>query len=162
MHVMDPHSKLLVRFADIDEAGKIAGILYQAFVEFKDQYTDGGFALTTPTAHYIRERWHEGPVWVSLTDGRMVGTVGVVGYPPSLHIRSMAVLPAARGQGVASALMRRIENYALTNGYASLDLCTTPFLSDAIRLYVQFGFANTGVSDLAGTPLITMQKLLIT
>jgi GNAT superfamily N-acetyltransferase len=153
---------LLVRNAVIEEASGIASILLQAFSEYESLYTAAAFAATTPTASQIQERWHEGPVWVAMQNSHIVGTVAAVPKSAGLYIRSMAVLPAARGQRIAGKLLKEIENFAIDHGYQRLFLSTTPFLLHAIRLYEQFGFIRTsdGPYELHGTPLFTMEKFL--
>jgi len=92
----------------------------------------------------------------------MVGTVSAVPQANAVYIRSMAVLPAARGQGIAGRLLEAVERFAQAHGYKRLFLSTTPFLADAIRLYEKSGFQRTddGPHDLFGTPLFTMVKTL--
>ncbi len=109
-----------------------------------------------------QERLTEGPIWVAIRDGVMVGTVSVVEHGESLYIRGMAVLPNARGLSVGQALLHHVEEFALAHGSRRLFLSTTPFLSRAIRLYEHFGFTRTGAGphELLGTPLFTMEKML--
>ncbi|MGH9751682.1 MAG: GNAT family N-acetyltransferase [Blastocatellia bacterium] len=77
-------------------------------------------------------------------------------------MRGMAVDPAARGSGIGRELMTWVEEYAARRGFKRLYLSTTPFLSDAIRLYEKCGFVRTddGPDNLFGTPLFTMEKKL--
>lgn len=151
-----------IRNAAIEEASAIASILLQAFIEYEALYTPAAFAATTPTASQIEARWHEGQVWVAIQNSNIVGTVAAVPKSSGLYIRSMAVLPAAKGQGIARKLLKEIETFAVDHGYKRLFLSTTPFLQRAIRLYEQFGFIRTGDGPygLHGTPLFTMEKSL--
>lgn len=108
-------------------------------------------------------RAKEGPVWVALHDGRIVGTASAISKGDSLYIRGMAVIPIARGKGVGHDLLSHIENFAKANSVSRLFLSTTPFLDRAIRLYERFGFRRTdqGPHELFGTPLFTMEKFLL-
>jgi len=148
--------------ASFSDASTIAVILHQAFVEFEPLYTPGGFAATTPTAEQVEARLDEGPVWVALLDGGIVGTVSAVPKGDSLYVRSMAVLPEARGHRIGERLLEEIEKYAHEHGLVSLYLSTTPCLDRAIRLYESYGFRrmNSGPQDLFGTPLFSMEKVL--
>lgn len=150
-----------IRPAVVDEAGAIASILLAAFEEFRPLYTDGGFAATTPTREQIVSRWDEGPVWVA-ERGEIVGTVAAVVSERGLYVRSMALLPAARGHGVGRLLLEHVERLAVARGCARMYLSTTPFLHSAIALYERFGFERIadGPHDLHGTPLLTMEKRL--
>jgi GNAT superfamily N-acetyltransferase len=109
---------------------------------------------------HVLARMQEGPVWVALGEGVMLGTGAAVVKSESIYIRGMAVLPSARGSGVGKRLLRQIEAWAVSEGYARLFLSTTPFLNSAIRLYEKSGFRRTdeGLHDLFGTPLFTMEK----
>lgn len=149
------------RAADAD-ATTVADVLRDAFAEFERLYTRAGYDATTPPAERIRERLAEGPIWVAEVDGRVAGTVAAVKRDGGVYVRSMAVLPDARGRHVARALMLQLELFAVGTDAERMFLSTTPFLFDAIRLYESLGFRRTGEPpfDLFGTPLVTMAKPL--
>ena len=151
-----------IRRARIGDCAAIAELLYQSFVEFKPLYTDGGFAATTPLAALLETRMREGPLWVALSDGVIVGTVSAVRKGASAYIRGMAVLPATRGAGAGCRLLQEVEQWAAGEGLTRLFLSTTPFLASAIRRYEKSGFRRTddGPHDLFGTPLFTMEKVI--
>jgi N-acetylglutamate synthase-like GNAT family acetyltransferase len=152
--------RIQIRRALSTDAAAIASVILQSFLEFQDSYTPAGFAVTTPNANEIQERMREGPVWVALHEDSVVGTVSVVHKKKGVYIRSMAVLPSARGFGIGSALLAKVESFAAAEGVRRLFLSTTPFLSSAIQLYERFGFQRSGEGphDLFGTPLFTMVK----
>jgi GNAT superfamily N-acetyltransferase len=149
-----------IRLAVPDDAPAIASVLHESFVEFEPLYTPEGFSATTPGLDRILARWSEGPVWVAVLGGVVIGTVAAVPRGEGLYVRSMAVHPAARGQHLGELLLRQVEDYATAQGHTRMYLSTTPFLSAAIRLYENWGFRriNEGPQDLFGTPLFTMEK----
>ena len=153
---------MLIRRAVAADAPAIAGVLVAAFAEYAPLYTPDGLAATTPSAAVIRARLDEGPIWVALHEDAIIGTVGTVRRGAVLYVRSMAVLPAARGHRIGEGLLREVEAFARADGATSLLLSTTPFLARAIHLYEQFGFraSEAGPHDLHGTPLLTMIKPL--
>ncbi len=153
---------LAIRRAGTEDAPVIAALLRESFIEFKSLYTDGGFAATTPGPEQVLARMREGPTWLALREGKVVGTVAAVVRDQSVYVRGMAVLPAARGSGAGTALLQQVENWADSERYTRLFLSTTPFLDSAIRLYERSGFqrTNDGLHDLFGTPLFTMEKIL--
>ena len=153
---------ILIRNAIIDESSAIASVLHRAFIEYEPLYTPDAFAVTTPSSDQIRDRWNEGPVWAALQKEDLVGTVAAIPRNSGLYVRSMAILPVARGQGIARQMLNEIERFAITHHHRRLFLSTTPFLKQAIRLYEDFGFerSNEGPYDLLGTPLVTMTKPL--
>lgn len=151
-----------IRHAVPADAESIASILARAFAALEPLYTPEGFRATTPDADAVRRRMEEGPVWVAMTRGACIGTVAAMRRGNALYVRGMAVLPEARGRGVANRLMAVVERYALDERFTHVTLCTTPFLIDAIRLYERRGFVRVddGPHDLFGTPLFTMVKSL--
>lgn len=151
-----------IRLADPNEASTIAAVLLESFIEYRALYTDQGFAATTPKREQVHDRLKEGPLWVVISEGEVVGTASGVLKNESLYVRGMAVLPVARGKRVGELLLEEIERYATLHNCKWLLLSTTPFLDRAIRLYERFGFQRTceGPHDLFGTPLFTMKKLV--
>jgi GNAT superfamily N-acetyltransferase len=150
-----------VRRAHEEDASAISATLLEAFLEYRPQYTEQGFAATTPTPTEILQRLNEGPVWLAVINGETVATVSAVLLDAGvLYVRGMAVLPTARGLGIGALLLQAIEAYATEHHCNRLLLSTTPFLHRAIRLYERLGFMRTdeGPHDLFGTPLFTMEK----
>jgi ribosomal protein S18 acetylase RimI-like enzyme len=154
--------RLQIRAAALADIKSIASVLAESFAEFKSAYTPKAFAATTPTAEQIRARWNEGPIWIAVSNRAVVGTVAAVVKQDSLYVRSMAVLPAARGRKIGLFLLREVEAYAFEQSCKRIFLSTTPFLTQAIKLYEQHGFRRSreGPHDLFGTPLFTMEKAL--
>ena len=138
-------------------------MLHQAFVEFKPLYTEAGFAATALQPDQIIARMAEGPVWIALREGTVLGTVAAVKKDSSVYIRGMGVLPAARGSGAGSRLLQQTEDWARRERIFTLFLSTTPFLHAAIHLYENSGFRRSqrGSNDLFGTPLFTMEKIIL-
>jgi ribosomal protein S18 acetylase RimI-like enzyme len=137
-------------------------VLSDSFAAYEPMYTPGAFAATTPSASVIEQRFGEGPIWVAERQGTIVGTASAVPKGTGLYVRSVAVLPSARGRQVGQALMRQVEDYAAAEHLRRMFLSTTPFLTGAIRLYERIGFQRSGEGphELHGTPLVTMVKEL--
>jgi GNAT superfamily N-acetyltransferase len=153
----------VLRRAQKPDAPAISLVLLNSFLEYKSQYTETGFAATTPTASDIVKRLQEGPVWLAIINDEPVGTVSAIMQDSGvLYVRGMAVLPAARRAGIGALLIEEVERYAIVHGCNRLLLSTTPFLHRAIKLYEKLGFVriDQGPQDLYGTPLFTMEKLL--
>jgi GNAT superfamily N-acetyltransferase len=151
-----------IRRGASQDALEVASVLKRSFTEYENLYTKHGYAATTPDAAAILRRMREGPLWVADCDQEIVGTAAALSRGSSLYIRGIAVLPAARSQGLGLRLLEEIERFAAQTGCRRLFLSTTPFLNRAIRLYEGFGFhaTNQGPRDLFGTPLFTMEKTL--
>jgi len=77
-----------------------------------------------------------------------------------LFVKDLYTVPAARGQGVGTALMRELARYALGHGIGRIDLTTDESNAGARRLYerlgaatqpkVMFRFDEARLSELAG------------
>jgi ribosomal protein S18 acetylase RimI-like enzyme len=150
-----------IALASVSDAEEIAHVLLAAFRDFEALYTPDAFRATTPDAKQIADRVADGPVWVAKEGETVVGTVSAIERGEEVYIRSMAVLPGARGRGVGRQLLAQVEAFAVSRDARRLSLTTTPFLTAAIRLYERAGFRRApGRLDLYGTPLFAMAKEL--
>lgn len=91
-------------------------------------------ALTEPGVHFFSAR----------IGTKIVGTGAVVEQPGYGEIKSMFVDPASRGNGVAEALLRMLEDTARGLGLPMLRLETGNSLNSAMRLYGRHGFDLCG------------------
>jgi len=160
--MLQQDSAVRIRRAAASDASQIASLLFEAFSEFRSQYTPEAFATTVLYTETIQDRMKEGPFWVAIKNDKIVGTISAVAKKRALYLRSMAVSPEARGYGVGKLLLIEVENFAKNERFRYLTLSTTPFLTTAIRLYESFGFQRTeeGPHVLKGTPLFSMEKKL--
>ena len=150
-----------IRRARRCDAVAIERLVRGSFREHEPAYTPEAFDLATPRKREIETRIKNWIVWVAVEQNEIVGTVSVYEKGSGLHVRSMAVHPSMRGQGIGELLLKRIEDFARGNGYKCLFLNTTPFMNSAIRLYERFGFVFTGAEqDWFGTRLRSMTKHL--
>lgn len=151
-----------IRLAVPGDASAVASLMHRSFIEYEGQYTPEGFAATVPPPDQIQARMNEGPMWVALENGAVVGTVSTVLKDEGLYIRGMAVDPLARGKRIGRKLLDGAEAFARQGECKRLFLSTTPFLSRAIKLYEDYGFcrSNEGPDNLFGTPLFAMVKYL--
>jgi len=154
------HLDVVIKLADNSDASTIAGLLVSAFEEYKQLYTKRAFSVTTLGPYKIKERIYNQVIWVAVVDGVVCGTISLIPEGNTLFIKSVAVAPFARKRGVGKQLMEHAEAMALNLGLGFLELTTTPFLHEAIKLYERFGFIACGHKDLYGTPLIRMVKNL--
>jgi ribosomal protein S18 acetylase RimI-like enzyme len=94
-----------IRIALPEDAPAIAAVLAFAFKDYEAFYTPEAFAATTPSSEFVQNRMDEGPVWVALTEDVIAGTVSALAKGEDVYIRSLAVLPGARGQRIGEALL---------------------------------------------------------
>ena len=84
-------------------------------------------------------------MWVARLDNSLVGTVAMKSLTPDHdELKSMRTDPAARGKGVASALLRHALADALARGVTrvSLETGSMDFFEPARALYRKYGFAE--------------------
>jgi len=91
--------------------------------------------LVAPNIHFFSARVGE----ETLGTGALMVTMGYG------EVKSMFVSEAARGKGVAAALLRQIEDTAREEGVSLLKLETGNVLHAAHRLYARHGFTECGV-----------------
>jgi len=77
-------------------------------------------------------------------DGLAVGCGGVAVFDDYAEVKRMYTRPAARGRGVAKALLRRIEDEARRANKSVLRLETGTYQREAIGLYKRMGFRPRG------------------
>ncbi len=91
--------------------------------------------LVAPNIHFFTAR--EGD--------EILGTGALMIKDTYGEIKSMFVSQAARGKGVAAAILRQIEDTACDEGVSLLKLETGNVLHAAHRLYARHGFTECGV-----------------
>ena len=73
--------------------------------------------------------------------GRAVGCGALREVAPGVaELKRMYVVPAARGRGVATAVLAGLEDEARTRGWTTLRLETGPRQPEAIALYTRAGY----------------------
>lgn len=154
---------VVLRRAGAKDAAAVAQVLRDACAEYQVLYTPGAYAATTPGPGEIIERLKEGPLWIARNQQRALATASGVPRQTKLYIRSMAVIPQARGLRLGHMLLEELEHFARSHGLTRVILSTTPFLTRAIKLHERYGFReiSDGPHDLAGTPLLTMSMDLM-
>jgi putative acetyltransferase len=78
--------------------------------------------------------------FIARLDGEAVGCGGVALFATFGEVKRMYVRDAARGRGIARALLSRIESETQANGLELLRLETGVLQLDALRLYERAGF----------------------
>lgn len=82
--------------------------------------------------------------FVATLNGEPVGCGGVALLDEFAEVKRMYVRPAARGQGVAQAVIARLTAVAAGHGYSVLRLETGTVQHAALRFYGREGFVRCG------------------
>jgi putative acetyltransferase len=77
-------------------------------------------------------------------DGVAVACGGVALFDDYAEVKRMYTRPAARGRGVAKAVLRRLEDEARASGKTMLRLETGHYQPEAVGLYRSAGFISCG------------------
>ncbi|MBS2037239.1 GNAT family N-acetyltransferase [bacterium] len=94
--------------------------------------------------------------WVAERDGKRLGTVMLVERTLQVaQLRLLAVLPAARGLGIGSLLVKQCEKFARQAGYQKIYLWTQAELNSARKIYQAHGYRKVeeGVHNTFGQPV---------
>jgi putative acetyltransferase len=91
--------------------------------------------------------------FVARIDGAAVGCAGVALFADLAEVKRMYVRPAARGRGIADALLARLESVTRSAGLTRLCLETGDRQLAAIRVYRRAGFSPCApFGDYAAMP----------
>jgi len=82
--------------------------------------------------------------FVARLDGAAAACGGVALFDDYAEVKRMYTRPAARGRGVAKAVLARLEDEARTSGKSVLRLETGHYQPEAIGLYRSAGFKPRG------------------
>ncbi len=107
-------------------------VLMQQLFAPEENHFLGFEALGAPNVHFVAAR-----------DGTdVLGTGAMVQMGAYGEVKSMFTSTAARGRGVAAAILRALEDHARGLGLPHLRLETGEALPAAIRLYERHGFTR--------------------
>ncbi|WP_421853321.1 GNAT family N-acetyltransferase [Novosphingobium sp.] len=128
-------------YAKADEDAVLAHILAIQQGEFAVPVT----AEEQPDLRAVAEVYQSGPggFWVAEMDGRIVGTIGLIGFGTSEGaLRKMFVAAEARGRelGVAAGLLDILVGHARAKDIRGITLGTVEKLHAARRFYEKNGF----------------------
>jgi ribosomal protein S18 acetylase RimI-like enzyme len=149
---------LLIRRATAADAAAIATLLRAAFDAHRGSYPPAAWRATTPGPPAVIARLEEGPVWFASRDATPVGTLSAVVMEDEFHLRSLAVDPAARRNGVAAALLHAADEEARARRLRALSLETAVFLETAVALYERLGFETRASGDHHGLHTLWMTR----
>lgn len=121
----------------MDEADDAFGIV-------SEYYEAVGVIARDDRLAFEEEYFGEGAgLWLARVDEEIVGCIGLhrLSQPEgSGEIKRLYVRPGHRGQGIAEALLKALEEYAAQHGYIELYLDSKDDLESAIRFYRRHGY----------------------
>jgi GNAT superfamily N-acetyltransferase len=140
---------LLVRSAVPADHAAIRAVVIAAYGQYADVLPPDIFSAYLADLLDLETHASHGPLFVAEADGRVCGygafypdaSVQGVGWPSGWASgRALAVHPAARGHGVARALIATGERLAQETGSPVLAFHTHSYMTSAIALYELLGY----------------------
>src|SRR5271168_2804911 len=123
------------RPSEIDAAYSIVSEYYEAV----------GVLVRDDRGAFEREYFVDGAgIWLATADHEIVGCIGLHRLPQlkdSAEIKRLYVRVEHRGQGIAEALLKALERFAVEQGYGALYLDSKKDLMPAIRFYRRHGYS---------------------
>ena len=149
------------RITTISERPSLASIVAQWRVDAFFDYP-GGYTVEEMTALILEPPVGPNETFVLFDHGRPVGTGALIRTDletrPDLTpwLADLFVEPAFRGRGYATALIRRVEAFALAASVPVLWLYT----STAETLYARVGWQRVGTEDERGKKVVLLKRIL--
>jgi ribosomal protein S18 acetylase RimI-like enzyme len=129
-----------------------------------EYYEAVGVLVRDDRAAFEREYFVDGAgIWLATADHEIVGCIGLHRLPQlkdSAEIKRLYVRVEYRGQGIAEALLKALERFAVEQGYAALYLDSKKDLMPAIRFYRRHGYSLCERYNDNPQATIFMRKLL--
>jgi ribosomal protein S18 acetylase RimI-like enzyme len=146
-----------IRDARPEEYAEVAGVTVAGYEEYFPPEPWGPWIEYIESLGAVDRRATESEQIVAVGDGKIVGAVafypvgteeGAQGRPPEwAGIRFLAVLPTARGRGIARKLTEECLRRARERGTKTIGLMTGSFMKTAQILYDRMGFARVPELD---------------
>lgn len=154
--------ELRIRLAREDELAQVGRITLDAYV------ADGFLNENDDYARHLldaADRAVNAEVWVATLNGSLAGTVTFcplgsayreISVPGQGEFRMLAVLPTARGRGVARALVEQCFDRCRDLGFAEMVICSMDQMTSAHALYTSFGFTRAPELDFSPVPDVSL------
>lgn len=151
-----------VALVDASQAETVLRLAVEAFEEFRQTLVPPPGILAESVADVARYIADGGAViaW----DGEIaVGSARFHPEPACFYIGRVAVSPAFRRRGIATAIMQFLEDHARSLGFRQTRVEVRQALPSNIALYESLGYEQTGIRPHPRVPtaqVITMSKRL--
>jgi GNAT superfamily N-acetyltransferase len=137
------------------ESERLRAIRLRALRDAPDAFSTTAEEVVARPAQFWAGQLQKLATFVATMDGRDVGLVRGMPHEEfsnAGYLLSMWVAPEARRQGIGSALVEAVVDWARTRGLARLILDVGAHNAPAIDLYTRHGFVPTGVSRTLPPP----------
>lgn len=134
---------LILRAATAADAAAIAATIAAAFEEYRGRLEPESGAFRETAEGIAAELGRESGAIIAERNGRMLGCVMVKLEDNDLYFGRLAVVPAARGQGIARKLIDAVEDEARRRELGGVRLGVRIVLTENQRLFIALGYVET-------------------
>jgi ribosomal protein S18 acetylase RimI-like enzyme len=155
-------SAIRVEFVDASQAELVLRLAVEAFAEFRDTLIPPPGILresVEDVAQYIET----GGAVIAWDGDLPVGSARFHPEPDHLYVGRVAVPPAFRRRGIASAMMRVLEDHARSLGFTETRVQVRQALPSNVALYRSLGYCPISTDPHPRVPeamIITLAKRL--
>lgn len=138
----------IVRSAGPEHIGQLPDIEREAATRFGDSLPESVLSHVTPL-DYLEEARQAGLLWVALEPaGAVVGFAVASVCGVRAHLEELDVLPEHGRQGIGSALVEAVEEYATSRGCDEITLTTFRDVPWNAPFYARIGFEEIPEQEL--------------
>jgi ribosomal protein S18 acetylase RimI-like enzyme len=152
-----------LRTAVAGDAVSLAATIAAAFEQYRGRLTPESGAFRETADGISRELADGAGAIVAEQDGEALGCVMIRPVEGDLYFGRLAVVPSARGRGIARRLVAAVEAEAVRRGLAGVRLGVRIALTENQRLFTALGYVETSREAHPGfdqPTSITMRKSL--
>jgi len=133
---------LILRAATAADAAAVAATIAAAFEQYRGRLTPESGAFGETAEGIAAELAHESGAILAEQNGKVLGCVMVKILEGDLYLGRLAVVPSARGQGIARKLIEAVEDEARRRELAGVQLGVRIVLTENQRLFSSLGYVE--------------------
>lgn len=153
-------SAFVVRAATLEDASMVLRAMVESFEELRGKL-DPPSGVFSETEDSILVKLAHSACFIAVSDDKCVGCVFCKPAPDHLYLSRLGVIPAFRSQGCGRALIRAVEERAVSSGLGKVRLSTRTNLTKNITYYESLGYrlyAREPHRDGAGPGVVHFEK----
>jgi len=137
-----PIPRILLRAATAVDAPTLAAIIAASFEEYRGKLEPESGAFRETAEAIEAELAKESGAIIAERNGEVVGCVMVKILEGDLYLGRLAVVPAARGLGIARRLVEAVEDEARRRELAGVQLGVRIVLTENQRFFTSLGYVE--------------------
>ncbi len=139
---MTVSDSLILRAATAADAAALAATIAAAFAQYRGKLVPESSAFRETPDVIARQLADGNGAIVAERNGKMIGCVMTEMLEGDLYFGRLAVLPAARGTGLARRLVEAVEAHARTHGLPGVRLGVRIVLTGNQKLFNSMGYVE--------------------